>query len=293
MLNKCIIAFFSLIALSCEVNNGDDDIPSYLYIPELELNVSNPNTTGRSGSNITDAWVFADEKFIGAFQLPAEVPILTKGATNIRIGAGIKVNGISATRAIFPFYSDYQTTVELRPELTDTIFPAVDYDQGVSMPWIEEFEDSSFSMDTISSSNTELSRVPYNFDPITYGGFIARVEMTEVNPGFKAITNEEYFLPQNGAPLYLEMDYRSNVQLVVSLIIQPGDGSPRREEAVIFLNPTNPLDASTWNHLYLNITDPVNFQFDATNFGVGLTAAYASSKDSSVVYFDNLKLVRR
>lgn len=78
-------------------------MPSYLYIEKIGLNTQYEQ--GTASHKITDAWVYVDETLIGAFELPATIPILTEGLKKITIRPGIKLNGISNTRAIYPYFT--------------------------------------------------------------------------------------------------------------------------------------------------------------------------------------------
>ena len=61
-------------------------------------------------ANITDAWVTMDGINLGVFELPAQIPILDEGEHNFRISPGIKENGMSATRMIYPFYEIHESS---------------------------------------------------------------------------------------------------------------------------------------------------------------------------------------
>ncbi len=292
-MNRALIWLFllSVISLtSCEQSDPSPGTPSYLRIESIDFANANQAVYGSSGSSITDAWVFANEKLIGVFELPCEVPILSSGNTEIRVGAGIKVNGISATRAINPFYTYYTQTVNLIPDSAVTISPVVDYSPGTKIAWKEDFEDSSVSIDTLSSSDVKLERVALAAPDNTFGGFISKAEVNADNKGLKAITDQNYPLPQDGSPVYLEVDFSSNQTLVLSIINEEESGF-QQEQILIYLNPTSEGSEKVWKHLYLDLTDQVGFAIDAYKFGIGVTAFHNSATDTGYVFLDNLKLV--
>ena len=278
--------------VSCEDPDPDPSVPSYLRIEKIDFGNGQPAIYGSSGSSITDAWIFANEKLVGVFKLPCEVPILSNGQTDIRVGAGIKVNGISATRAINPFYTYYTETVTLYEDSVVTIEPVVDYATGTVVPWSEGFEDSSPSIDTIATSDVKLERLELESPNNTYGGFISRAKLTADNPGLKAITTDNYPLPQVGTPVYFEFDFSCNQEMVLSIIQEEPSGL-QQEQILIYLNPTSEGSELVWKHLYLDLTDQVGFAIDADQFGIGVTAFHSSANDTGYVYMDNLKLVYR
>lgn len=286
------LLFFTMLMVSCEDPDPEPSVPSYLRIEKINFANSQPAIYGSSGASITDAWVFANEQLIGVFELPCEVPILSTGNTDIRVGAGIKVNGISATRAINPFYTYYTEEVTLYADSVITIEPSVDYALGTTVVWSEGFEDSSPTFDTIATSDVRLERLELESPDNTYNGFIAKATLTPENPGLKALTNANYPLPAGGTPVYFEFDFSCNQQIVLSIIQEEPSGL-QQEQVLIFLNPTSEDSERVWKHLYLDLTDQVGFAVDADKFGMGITAFHNSSNDTGFVFIDNLKLVYR
>ena len=126
-----IFAIF-LVALgssSCDIINPKEQVPSYIGIYDISLLVPSQDegVFGSDSENITDVWLYTDNQLIGAFELPAVIPVLYEGMQNIKAYAGIKVNGISNSREIYPFYSYYEINMELIPGAVNTITPVVKY----------------------------------------------------------------------------------------------------------------------------------------------------------------------
>jgi hypothetical protein len=93
---------FSMIT-SCDKFEGDQTIPSYLAIDTIFLENNNLIEEGELTHNFTDVWVYVDDQLIGAFELPAVVPVLVTGYHKLALYAGIKLNAISGTRVQHPF----------------------------------------------------------------------------------------------------------------------------------------------------------------------------------------------
>jgi len=109
-----------LVLTSCQ-KEDTDDIPTYLKINNVALN------EGSTTSNITDAWVYVNDQLQGVYELPAKFPVLEEEIQNVRIKAGIKVNGIASGRIAYPFYSSYYEDITFTPNETKTINPTVSY----------------------------------------------------------------------------------------------------------------------------------------------------------------------
>ena len=102
MHRKLLIILFTVVFSSCTKNQFKAEIPSYIYIESIDLETE--SFEGSDSQNLTDAWVTMDGNFLGAFELPCTIPILGDGAHEFRVSSGIKANGISATRIIYPFF---------------------------------------------------------------------------------------------------------------------------------------------------------------------------------------------
>src|SRR3989337_3990814 len=95
------------IGLAC---NKEEPIPSYIHIDAINLS-TNYTIEGSSSNKILNAWIYIDDQSVGAFELPCTVPVLAVGSHEIKIQAGIKENGIDATRIYYPFYEIVKQTV--------------------------------------------------------------------------------------------------------------------------------------------------------------------------------------
>ena len=84
----------------------EEQIPSYIYISEFVLYTKNTNF-GSNSHDFVDAWVYANNKLIGVFELPATIPILESGSKQLTIIAGIRKNGLYYEREAYPFLKPY------------------------------------------------------------------------------------------------------------------------------------------------------------------------------------------
>ena len=110
-----------LFAGSCNLIDPEEAVPSVIYIDELSLNV-NPGE-GTDSHKITEVWVYTNGQMLGAFDLPARIPVLNQGNTDVLMFAGIKNNGISSTRIRYPFYTTFDTTIAFAAGTEHEIHP--------------------------------------------------------------------------------------------------------------------------------------------------------------------------
>jgi len=283
-----LLSFLTLTLLSgCEKKNDPDLVPSYIFIDRLGL--SSNYDQGTSSHKITDAWVYVDETLIGAFELPATVPILKKGNQKIIIRAGIKLNGIANTRSIYPFYTTIEKQLNLTPDsvirITDT---TVAYRSNVSFPWIENFDLAGVTLDTTSKSTVPILKTDDPEFLFRQSGevneYSALVRMTEDTSIFEAATIKKFDFPGNGASVFLEMNYKINQTLVIGVIYV--NGGIRVQRPLLYLNKTD-----DWKKVYVNLTVPKYDTPSATDFQIFVGAQKEKDIDQALIALDNLKLV--
>src|ERR1035437_8120947 len=163
LLIVCCWLLLVVTIVSCEIYNPAEPIPAYIHINKITLakNLSGfPNSsTGDEGSlsnKITDAWVYIDEQLIGCFELPITFPVLSEGIHQVRIRAGIKINGIAATRAPYPFYNDFTQTITLEKGAKMNLTPSVTYNSNTHFAIMESFESVAHTMVKSIHSDTTL-----------------------------------------------------------------------------------------------------------------------------------------
>lgn len=281
---------------SCEIYNPAEPIPAYIHIDKIILakNFSGfPNsTTGDEGSlshKITDAWVYIDEQLIGCFELPVTFPVLYEGSHLIRIRAGIKVNGIAATRAPYPFYNDFSQTITLEKGSKITLAPSVVYNANTHFAIMENFEAAGNNMVKTIYSDTTLQIItspdPNVFEgnlPNSIHSGIAYLDATHHK--FECTSIDSFLLPKGGASVFLELNYKSNYTFTVGVIAK-GSASTTQFAALSF-NPS-----TTWNKGYVNLTPTISGAYSADNYKITIGMVNNTNSDSLAILLDNIKLV--
>jgi len=107
---------------SCGWYAKDQGVPAYLHVDTV-LVVGTPQTQGTLSARVKDVWLYIDGDLQGAYPLPATIPLLREGTVRLQFNAGILLNGISATRAAYPFFVPWDTVVDLYRGRTDTLRP--------------------------------------------------------------------------------------------------------------------------------------------------------------------------
>lgn len=278
------LALFLLLPLffsSCSVINPAEEIPSYIHIDSISLSTNNAQH-GSNSHKITDAWVYVNDQLIGAFELPANIPVLEEGVKEVKVRAGIKVNGISATRSRYPFYNLYEETVNLVTGQAITVNPTVTYFASfVPFELIEGFENAGVSFtDTLNSDTTLV--ILNSPDPNVFeGNRSGAVYLDDAHPRFLGISAGTFSIPTNGADAFLELNYKCNQHFSLGII----GGTIDYREAIV-LNPT-----SGWNKIYIRLSELASLGPVYGSYRLYFAMQKESSVSLSELYLDNIKLI--
>jgi hypothetical protein len=263
----------------CSVFDPAEEIPSYVRIDSISLQINNSNLEGSASHKITDAWVYIDGDLIGAFEMPVNIPVLAEGTHQILVLAGIKQNGLSSTRAIYPEYKGWSSSITLTRGEIVSVSPVVEYYAATNFMWMCDFDQPGTNIND-------------NFGP--WPGRMIEVsgaQAFENESGYVMLYSDttEFYAQSslsyqfNGAyDIYLEMNYSCNQNFVVGIYcVQTAAYIPWVE-----------ISASTsWNKIYIRLNDAVLTQPPGGSYHVYV----AMKKDAAVanpwLAIDNLKLI--
>lgn len=280
-----IYPFFFLLftVVSCEIINPAEKIPAYIAIDKISL--ESDGTFGTSSAMITEAWVNIDGNPIGTFELPVTFPVLDIGKHSILIRAGIKPNGIAAKRKIYPFFTRYQVDTVLTPDETMKLVPKVSYVPETKILLNETFENSGFLFDTVAGSDVALVKV--SGDRAFEGDNSGAVIVPAGKKIFKCKSSGSFSIPSNSQPVYLEMDYKNNMEFVIGIYVNISDKS-ELYQSFYHVNPSG-----TWNKVYVELTDMVyaNLTYSSFNIFIGFEKKDQAGDATAEIYIDNLKLL--
>jgi len=276
-----------LLWSACDIINPDEEIPAYLHIQPFEFS-TNPATQGTASAKITEGWVTIGGEFLGVYSLPATLPVLAEGMTEVKVEAGIKDNGVSATPEIYPFYEAFTTSVNFEPTVTDTVAPSTTYRSDIRFAFIEGFEmtDNIFDDDIDGNPATQ---VVSSFSDAFEGEGVGRIVLTPDNPVLQVATkfNEKFTdLQERGIFVYLEVNYKSDTEVAWGVVAYPqGLFSPPD----IIYDPVF-IANDEWNKIYFNLSRII-FDSQAEEFQITLLAQAETDREETVILLDNIKLV--
>lgn len=293
------IASFLLIGLTaCDILDKDEPLPGYITINDIEFNQENTAVTGYGRTKITDAWFSINGVRKGVFEMPARFAVNEAEAFDIKVDAGIEINGISATREIYPFYSSWEPAnnpISISDLDEIVLTPEISYRSNCIFPLTEGFESSVLDFDSVAGSDINIQRIEIEENPYNQR-YVGLLEISEDHPGAKITTSNSYELPTGADnPVYLELEYNSNQLFVVSIIADYATGSDiDRQVLYIGATKTNDSGEHVWNKIYVELTPTVSEYFGAEGYKVSFTASYDETlNENGKIYLDNIKVVHR
>ena len=271
-MKKTIILLLFICIISCK-KEETNNIPSYITINNIILN-------NNSTHNITDAWVYIDDTPAGVYELPANFPVLEEGKHKVRIRAGIKENGISGTRIPYPFYASFIIEELIFDKTTTTIInPVVSYLENTILD--DQSEDFDGNGVNLESDSTTFSIENTNSLDGYYGTITLKDSILLGEVTTKEFTN----LPQQQAPVYLEIDYKCNNRFLVGVYINFPQSSILQKD-LVWVNPKE-----NWNKIYINLTSTITEAVGADSFKIFIKTQRDFSLEKNTICFDNLKVV--
>ena len=292
--NSCPLSFPKSVLLalavyslsSCDLFDKDEMIPAYVKVEQVSLSTTYI-IEGSNSHAIKDCWLYIDDQLIGIFEPPFSVPVLYEGPSKLEIYPGIKNNGISNSRVRYPFFTSYLNDTSFVPEPGEEymIEPSFEYISGLEFEWKEDFEDLSLTMTNAPSFDADLilTRSSEAFEGNGYG----LVELGPNAGAFKALNSDALDLPQLGADIYLELNYKCDSEFEIGFRANRLDRSVF-EQSMIVVNPT-----TEWKKLYVEFGEEISEEINVRDFEIFMLAFIPEGMTSSKLYFDNIKLIYR
>lgn len=265
---------------SCNKEKLKSPKASFLVVDRVSV-----KTILNQGSNshkITDIWYYVDGQFKGVFPVGSVMPIVASANAEITLFAGIKNNGISATRLPYHFYNSKSFNLSIEAGKTYTVSPEFEYSSSAIFYYSQPQDfDSSFSQFQ-SVGDSAYVRIT---DPTkTFGGTGGSIfmSMSDAKPTSKMLQSVPYYLPTGGTVVYLELNYKCNQSITVGII-----GGGFDERTAITLKETN----GEWNKIYIQLTSVISTLPIYPLDGYQVFIKGKKEVTTPEIYIDNIKLI--
>ena len=271
--------FILFVFVACK--KDEVAIPTYFQINEIGFNDNINSET--STSKISDVWFYVNDQKQGIYEMPCTFPVIGDGTNNIKIFSGIKVNGISASRDIYPFYESYDTTLNFISDSILSLVPTTKYKQNLNF-YSEDFDGLGNNFDISINSDTNFIS-PFPTDSV-YGQLSNVGKVILQNPflNFEATTFEIDDFPSAGSPVYIELDYKNNSTFIIGAYVNFSQSVIKK--SIIAINPSE-----DWNKIYVNLTPTINESIGAQSLKVFISMLRPESMNSAELSIDNFKII--
>jgi hypothetical protein len=284
-------AVFVLIS-SCEfTDTSSATVPAYISIPSFSYITDTTTGFGYQGNNsqkFTDLWVTSSGNTIGTVGLPVLLPIQKTGSHLISVDPGIIQSGQDDHRIAYPFIESYTQTINLIPGKIDTIYPVFKYLPNVKFADIYDFDYIQSSGGITLNPNYVVKGDTFykvkGTGSRTLNNYYLECDIAPTSLTYQILTRLMP-LPGLGTPVYLEMDYQSDVMIQVGYYyIEPG------QPGSIATSVINLYPSSGWNKLYLNLSDEVSARKAGTQFQFYF-GMFNNSGIKPHISLDNIKIL--
>lgn len=280
-----LVALISTLLFSCAKQQPQ---VSWLKIDKWDL-VANPdaqNDQGELSHNLSEVFITMDGKFLGAFELPAKIPIIAEGTHDFILIPGIINNLESHKKKRYPFVEQYKKPITLFLNDTVSIAPTTRYYSSLNF-LIEDFESPSMQIDVAEQSTATIGR---NDDPeiLKWGDKYGQVILNNQDSIIAFMTSFETVLPKLGSEVYLEFDYMNTNSMLISTISY-GNGNYYEDDFVV-VRPQKEGKA-VWKHAYLDLKENVSYRQTTPINEVQFKLLLDDKEASKYLYIDNIKLI--
>lgn len=284
---RFLYCLFLIVAFTgCNIINPDEKDPVFLVVPDFTFTTT--PSQGTDSEKFTELWIYANDNIVSVTDVPAVVPVIAEGPTEMMIMAGIKNNGIGTTRIFYPMVEPYRFVIDPANGVTDTIRPAFTYRSNVEIEQAD-FDNSVPGFVPMNANEGEFSIV--NDPSIAFEGNrcgLIRLDANEVYAYFK---NEENFSLEPGNTIFLELNYSCNQRFAVGLISTTQGGEQKKNAVLIVNSTTSDAIVPEWNKIYVDLGLVVQQNPAAQFFEVYFEMSAESAVRPLSLYLDNIKLV--
>ncbi len=288
MIHRFYLLSLLVLVISCNKEEDKAAIPAYLHIDRFNID-ANFAKDGTASEKVTTAWIYVNDEMLGAYELPAEFPIIASGKTKISVEAGMNLNGIAKLRTPYPFYSFYDEEINLTPDKVNYLNTAKDslphgaYESYLKLEIIEDFEKPGFGMEPSAKSDTGFVKIDKSEGAFVFKNEPSNSGLIVLKPNgiFEVISIKKYnFVPVQN--YYIELNYKSELPFTVGVFMNKVTQTVQAPVVQVF-------PSEKWNKIYINlITELGATQPDNYKIFIGAINRESSTKK---IYIDNVKLV--
>lgn len=283
-----------LATTSCEVLDPEEPIPSYVKVDGIKVKTDYA-LEGSTAHNIYDLWFIHNGNIQATVPHPCNVPLLQDGSSEVQIYPGIKENGTSTNRSIYPFFEPVIIDLDFSPGKVSTYTEddiVFEYKDNVKFLWLEDFESETISIQPMVPGGTTYERTKNN-NRVFEGNASLLVTMSEANPvmviqSFDSYKGREFGL---GSPTYLELNYRNELPIQIGYQYTSSDGLVQYDDPFLYLRAPNEDEELVWKKIYVKMTEDVAILQNDASIKLYFASILPEGVDKAEIMLDNIKLL--
>lgn len=283
---KNLLSFIPLLILlsACNIINPTENVPTYVKIDSVVLDIDNPTLQGSAAHGISSIWIYYNNSPVGIFDIPCNVPVITEGERGtLSVAPGITLNGLVDLQPQYPFYSFDTIPLNSVPGGTVNYTPTTSYTKAAKFPYKEDFEVSNsfvaltpeLDNDT-SISNTRDKALVFE------GGGSGYIQLNTSYSFSESINTTGFPIPRGEA--YLEINYKCSVPFEVGLYNTLNTGVDVYE----YIMGIKASD--TWKKMYVELGTYTG-KYPGKDYKVLIKTSLPDGMSSGYVLIDNIKIV--
>ncbi len=284
MLNPIITLFLAIIMFqSCNMVNPKESVPTYIEIDSVRLDPTISAVHGSLSHKITDVWVYYERQLLGAFELPARVPVITEGRGQLQVIAGIWDNGLSGTRTKYPFFTVDTFAFDAKPTETIKHVPVFKY-RTTDTPKVNYFNEGFEQGNSFEKRAGSLASMVKTNNPteVFEGDWSGKIQFDDTTNYAEVITSQEHLLTPN-RDAYIEMNYKSDVSMVMRMEVY-------HVGTYIYSDVIGLKARDTWTKVYINMGGFAS-SFQYGKFKIILKATKPEDQSRPKILIDNFKVI--
>lgn len=284
------------VVSSCELIDPEEPIPAYIEVEDIKVETDYA-TEGTASHNIFDLWFIHNGKIQATVPYPCTVPILQDGTSEVEVYPGIKENGTSTNRSIYPFLEPVKLNLDFTGGKVSTyngeemVFK---YKDNIKFLWLEDFESETISIQPMVPGGTIYERTKAE-SKVLEGNASLRITMNQENDvmviqSFDNFAGSEFGL---GSPTYLEMNYRNELPIQVGYQYTSIDNLIQYDDPFLYLRASvnEETDEAEWRKIYIKMTEDVAVLQSGASIKLYFASILPDDVEEAEILFDNFKLL--
>jgi hypothetical protein len=270
---------------SCNIVNPPEQTPTYVHIDSFIFNHTSASSVNTH--QITNVWVYYNNNPVGAFDLPATVPIIATGSGSLELSPGITIDGLNSLTGVYPFYAIDTSTLVAQPGKIIDRVPHTQYYSSVLFHPISNFTSYDFKSWTDNGNIPFGSTAPIGHAPdsLVEPGYSSSgiIQLVAGVTDSSIDSNSIAFVIPTGAA-FIEVDYKCDVPIQLGLQANVSGFST----TPYYLAGIYP--SAVWQKFYLSVADFAG-QYKGTTYNLYIRAVLPPGKATGRVLLNNIQLV--